>query len=184
MWRDLFPHCCVLWGRTKPWEVWDPKADNIYTVGVGSLQIVTQKGGSCIPWNPISPREAHENVFIRNDLHLMCRGLFPHCCVLWERTKPWGVWGHKADNIYIDGVGSLQMVLKPCPSQKCGPYTRGRMYPEGGWIVVTQKGGSYIPWNPTSSREAHRNVFIRNDFPSMCRGLFPHCCVLWGRTKL
>ena len=46
------------------------------------------KGGSCIPWNPTSSREAHENVFIRNDLPLMCRGLFPHCCVLWGRIKP------------------------------------------------------------------------------------------------
>ena len=45
------------------------------------------------------------------------------------------------------------------------------------------KGGSYIPWNPTLSREAHENVFIGNDLPLMCRGLFPHCCVLWGRIK-
>ena len=46
------------------------------------------KGGFCIPWNPTSPREAHGNVFIGNDLPLMCRGIFPHCCVLWGRTKP------------------------------------------------------------------------------------------------
>ena len=47
--------------------------------------------------------------------------------------------------------------------------------------VVTQKGGSCIPWNPTSPREAHGNVFIRNDLPSMCRGLFPSAT--WGRTN-
>ena len=49
--------------------------------------------------------------------------------------------------------------------------------------VVTQKGGFCILWNPTSPREAHENVFIKNDLPSMCRCLFPHCCVLWGRIK-
>ena len=45
-------------------------------------------------------------------------------------------------------------------------------------LVVTQKWGYYIPWNPTLPREAHGNVFIRNDLPLMCRGFFPHCCVL------
>ena len=48
--------------------------------------------------------------------------------------------------------------------------------------VVTQKWESCIPWNPTLPREAHENVFIRNDLPSMCRGLFPSAT--WGRTKL
>ena len=47
-----------------------------------------KKGGSCIPWNPTSPKEAHGNVFKMNDLPLMCRGLFPHCCVFWGKTKP------------------------------------------------------------------------------------------------
>ena len=32
------------------------------------------KRESCIPWNPTSPKEAHENVFIRNNLPSMCRG--------------------------------------------------------------------------------------------------------------
>ena len=39
--------------------------------------VVTQKRGYCIPWNPTLPREAHGNVFIRNDLLSMCRGFFP-----------------------------------------------------------------------------------------------------------
>ena len=25
----------------------------------------------------------------------MCRGIFPHCCMFWGRTKPWGVWAPK-----------------------------------------------------------------------------------------
>ena len=29
------------------------------------------------------------------------------------------------------------------------------------------KKGSNIPWNPTSSWEAHENVFIKNDLPNM-----------------
>ena len=40
-----------------------------------------------------------------------------------------------------------------------------------------------IPWNPTSSREAHMDVFIRSDLPLMCRSLFLHCCVLWGEQN-
>ena len=60
-----------------------------------SLYVVTQKGRSYIPWNPTSPRKAHGNVFIRNDFPSMCRGIFPHCCVLWERTKLWGAWAPK-----------------------------------------------------------------------------------------
>ena len=66
----------------------------------------------CIPWNPTSPR----NVFIRNDLPSMCRGLFLHCCVLWGRRKPWGVWDHKADNIYTGGVGSFLINTFLCVS--------------------------------------------------------------------
>ena len=46
------------------------------------------KGGSCIPWNLTSSSEAHIDVLIRSDLPLMCRAIFPHYCVLWERTKP------------------------------------------------------------------------------------------------
>ena len=45
------------------------------------------------------------------------------------------------------------------------------------------KGGSCIPWNPTSSSEAHIDVLIKSDLPLMCRGLFVYCCMLWGRTK-
>ena len=75
------------------------------------------------------------------------------------------------------------MVSEPCPSRKCGPHMWGRVCLYGGWIVVTQKGGSCILWNSTSPRVAHGNVFIRNDLASMCRGTFPHCCVFWGRTK-
>ena len=99
-------------------------------------------------------------VFIRNELPSMCTGLFPHYCVLWGRTKLWGIW-----------------ILKQIISTQLG---RGRYRS----IVVTQKRGSCIPWNPTLPREAHGNVFIRNDLPSICRGLFSHYCVLWGRTKL
>ena len=62
----------------------------------------------CIPWNPTSPR----NVFIRNDLPSMCRGLFPHCCVLWGRTKTVRSMGPKADNIYTIRAGSLQVQYK------------------------------------------------------------------------
>ena len=72
-----------------------PKANNIYTVGTGSLQMVLEprlssdpKRGSCIPWNPTPLREAHRDMLIRSGLPLMCRGLFPHCSVLWGRTKP------------------------------------------------------------------------------------------------
>ena len=54
---------------------------------------MTQKRGSCIPWNPTSLWEAHGNVFIRNDLPSICRGLFPSAT--WGRTKPWGVWTPK-----------------------------------------------------------------------------------------
>ena len=50
------------------------------------------------------------------------------------------------------------------------------------FIVVTQKGGSCIPWNPTSPRETHENVFIRNDLPSMSRGLFP-TAVYFGKEQ-
>ena len=32
---------------------------------------------SCIIWNLTSFREAHENVFIKNDLPLLCRGISP-----------------------------------------------------------------------------------------------------------
>ena len=48
-----------------------PKVNNIYIVEAVSLQ--NPKRGVCISWNPTSPREAHENVFIRNDLPLMCK---------------------------------------------------------------------------------------------------------------
>ena len=33
-------------------------------------------------WNPKLPREAHENVFIRNNLSSMCRDIFPHSRLL------------------------------------------------------------------------------------------------------
>ena len=52
----------------------------------------------------------------------------------------------------------------------CGAYTSDCSNP---------KRGSCIPWNLTSPRKAHENVFIRNDLPSMCKGLFPS--VTWGR---
>ena len=44
------------------------------------------KGGgeSCNLWNPTSPREANDDMLIRTNLPLMCRGLFLHCYVLWE----------------------------------------------------------------------------------------------------
>ena len=50
------------------------------------------KRGSCILWNPTSFREAHENVFIRNDLPLMCRDLFPPpLCALGENKTVRGM---------------------------------------------------------------------------------------------
>ena len=79
------------------------------------------KGGFCIPWNSTSPREAHENVFIRNDLPLMSRGLFPHYCVLWGRTKPWGVWDPKTNNIYKGGVGLLHRNPQRCDPRRSPP---------------------------------------------------------------
>ena len=51
--------------------------------------IVETKQGACNPWNPTSLGEAHENVLIRSELPLMCRGIFPYFCVLQERTKSW-----------------------------------------------------------------------------------------------
>ena len=111
------------------------------------------KGGSCIPWNPTSPREARENVFIRNDLPLMCRGIFPYCCVLWGKAKPWGAWAPK---------WTIFTQLRRSHYRYCSD----------------PKGGSCIPWNPTSPKEAHGDVLIRNDLLLMCRSFFPHCCVL------
>ena len=45
------------------------------------------------------------------------------------------------------------------------------------------KWGSYIPWNPTSPREAHENVFIRNNLPLMCRRPFPPLLCALGENK-
>ena len=73
------------------------------------------KGGSCIPWNPTSPKETHGNVLIRSDLPLMCRGIFPHCCVLWGRTKPCGISGPKADNMYTGGGGVVTDGIRAMP---------------------------------------------------------------------
>ena len=39
--------------------------------------------------------------------------------------------------------------------------------------VVTQKGRSYIPWNPTSPRKAHGNVFIGMTFLQCVEAFFP-----------
>ena len=45
------------------------------------------------------------------------------------------------------------------------------------------KEGSCNLWNPTSFREAHGDVLIRNDIPLMCRGLFfPLLCALGPHT--
>ena len=64
-------------------------------VPVRGVDCSDPKGGSCIPWDPTSPREVHENVLIRSDLPLMCRGFFLYCCVVWGRIKPWGAWALK-----------------------------------------------------------------------------------------
>ena len=53
--------------------MWAPQARTRVLVRRGG----DPKGGSCIPWKPTSPREAHENVLIRSDLPLISRGLFP-----------------------------------------------------------------------------------------------------------
>ena len=112
------------------------------------------KRGFCIPCNPTSPKETHGNVFIRNDLPLMYRGIFPHCRVLWGKTKPWGVW----DLTRVD-------------------TTREDACARKGVDCSDPKRESCIQWNPTSPREVHGNVFIRNDLPLMCRDIFPHCYV-------
>ena len=44
------------------------------------------------------------------------------------------------------------------------------------------KGGSCIPWNPTLSKDAHENVFIRNDLPLMCRCI-PPTAMCFGREQ-
>lgn len=41
----------------------------------------------------------------------MCRGLFPHCCVLWGENKTVRDMGPKTDDIYTVRAGSLQGVL-------------------------------------------------------------------------
>ena len=46
-----------------------------------------------------------------------------------RKNKTMRGMGPKVDNIYTVGAGSLQMVSEPCPSQKCGPHTRGRVCP-------------------------------------------------------
>ena len=112
------------------------------------------KRGFCIPCNPTSPKEAHRTVFIRNDLPLMYRGIFLHYRVFWGKTKPWGIWDFTREDT-----------------------TREDACAGKGMDCSDPKRKSCIPWNPTSPREAHENVFIRNDLPLMCRGIFPHCYV-------
>ena len=63
------------------------------------------------PWNPTLPKEAHGDVFIRSDLPLMCRGLFPHCYVLLGKNKSVRDMGPKVDNIYTTGAGSLHIIF-------------------------------------------------------------------------
>ena len=120
MCRGLFPYYCVFWGRTKPWGAWAPKWTIFTQLGRGRYRwyqshalarsvgptredvcackgggLWWSKRGSCNPWNPTSSKEANGDVLIRSDLSLMCRGFFPYCCVLWERTKPWRAWAPK-----------------------------------------------------------------------------------------
>ena len=38
-------------------------------------------------------------------------------------------------------------------------------------------------WTLTAFEEAHGNMLIKSDLPSMCRDIFSHCCVLWGENK-
>jgi len=63
---------------------------------------------SVVTQNPTLPKKTHDDVLIRNDLSLMCRGLFSHYCVLWGKTKTVRSMGSKTDNIYIVRVGLLQ----------------------------------------------------------------------------
>ena len=41
--------------------------------------------------------------------------------------------------------------------------------------IFTQLGWGRYRW--------YQSVLIRSDLLSMCRGLFPYCCVLWGKKK-
>ena len=108
---EAFSPTAVCFGREQNHERYEALKRTISTqLGLGRYKWWPKKG-SCNPWNPTSLKETHENVFIRNDIPSLCRGIFPHCCVLWERTKSWGVWGPKADNIYIVGAESLQFEL-------------------------------------------------------------------------
>ena len=65
------------------------------------------KGGSCIPWDPTSPREVHENVLIRSDLPLMCRGFFSLLLCGLRENKTVRSMSSKADNIYTVRTGLL-----------------------------------------------------------------------------
>ena len=145
--------------------------------------VVTQKGRSCIPWNLTSPKKAHENMFIRINLPLICRGLFPHYCVLWGRIKPWGVWAPKQTIPTQLGRGRYRWYQSHALVGSVGP-TREDSCAHKGWIVVTQKGGGLAFHRISYRLEKHMNMFIRIDIPLMSIGLFTHCCVLWKRTKL
>ena len=108
-----------------------------------SLKVQCPKRGYCIPWNPTLPREVHGSMLIRNDLPLICRCHFSQCCVLWERTKSWGVWVPKRTiSTQTGGVRSLQMVSEPCSSWKRGPHTRG--HSSGGKGLYTLKGDHFL----------------------------------------
>ena len=76
------------------------------------------KRGSCNPWNSTSPREAHENVLIKNGFPLMCA---------LGKNKIVRPIGPKVVNIYTVGGGALQMVSGSCPSWECGSHMQGRV---------------------------------------------------------
>ena len=140
-------------------QVWRIYEYNIINGGCSD-----SKWGSCISWNPTSPRKAHEDVLIRSDLPLMCRSLFPHCCVLWRRTKPWRVWALKRTISTQLKRRRYKWYQSHALARSMGPACED-MCIRKGVDGSDPKEGSCIPWNPTSPGEANDDGLIKSDFP-------------------
>ena len=80
----------------------------------------------------------------------------------------------KADNIYIVGQDRYKWYQS---------HALAKSVSVRGVDCRDPKGMSCNPWDPTLPREAHMDMLIRSDLSLMCRGLFSHYCVHWGRTK-
>ena len=57
--------------------------------------------GFCNLWNPTWSRETHEDVLIRSDIPLMCRGVFSPLLYALKKNKTGSDINFKTDNIYI-----------------------------------------------------------------------------------